>query len=80
MKPQKALLRILVIWVIQAVTLLVLTLFLDGLKVDRIGTALFAVMIITLLNALIWPLLSYILLPFVVFTFGILSFVYITLK
>ena len=75
MKAQKAIIRILVISVIQALTLLILTLFLDGLKVDRIGTALLAVFAITLLNAVIWPLLSYVLLPFVVITFGILAFV-----
>jgi uncharacterized membrane protein YvlD (DUF360 family) len=75
MKPKKAVLRVLIIWVVQAVTLVVLTLFLEGLKVDRIGAALLAVLFITLLNAVIWPLLSYILLPFVVLTFGILSFV-----
>ena len=43
MKAQKAIIRILVIWATQALTLLVLTLFLDGLKVDRIGAALLAV-------------------------------------
>ena len=75
MKTQKVILRVLVIWAVQAITLVVLTLFLDGLKVDRIGTALVAVFVITLFNAVIWPLLSYILLPFVVITFGILSFV-----
>jgi uncharacterized membrane protein YvlD (DUF360 family) len=75
MKSQKAIIRVLVIWVIQALTLLILTLFLDGLMVDRIGTALAAVFVITLLNAVIWPLLSYILLPFVVVTFGLLAFV-----
>jgi len=74
-KAQKALIRILIISVIQALTLLVLTLFLDGLKIDRIGTALLAIFAITLLNAVIWPLLSYVLLPFVVITFGILAFV-----
>lgn len=75
MKSRKAIIRILIIWATQALTLLVLTLFLDGLKVERIGAAILAVVVITLLNAVIWPLLSYILLPFVVFTFGILSFV-----
>jgi len=75
MSAHRTIIRVLVVWVIQAMTLVVLTLFLDGLKVDRIGTALLAVMVITLLNAVIWPLLSYVLLPLVVITFGILAFV-----
>lgn len=45
--------RGLVIWAVQAVTLVVMTLFLDGLQVDRIGTALLAVFMMTLLNAVI---------------------------
>ena len=67
--------HVLVIWAFQAVTLVALTLFLDGPQVDRIGTALLAVFMMTLLNAVIWTLLSYTLLLFVVITFGILSFV-----
>jgi len=71
---RKAIIRVLIVWVVQALTLIVLTLLLDGLTVDRIGAALLAVAFITILNAILWPLLSYILLPFVVITLGLLSF------
>ena len=74
MKAQKTFTRILIIWIVQTLTLVVLTFLLDGLDVDRIGTAFLAVGVITILNAILWPLLSYILLPFVVITLGILSF------
>lgn len=71
----RPLIRILVIWIIQTLALIILALLLDGLDVDRIGTALLAVAVIGLINALLWPLLSYLLLPLVVLTMGILSWV-----
>ncbi|MES0360765.1 MAG: phage holin family protein [Anaerolineales bacterium] len=67
--------RILIIWVIQTLALIILTFLLAGLDVDRIGTAMLAVVLIGFINAIFWPLLSYILLPFVVLTMGILSWV-----
>lgn len=67
--------RILVIWVIQTLALIILALLLDGLDVDRIGTAMLAVAVIGLINAVFWPLLSKILLPLVVLTVGLLSWV-----
>ena len=72
---KRPLIRVLVIWIIQAITLMILTLLLDGLRVDRIGTALLAIVMIGLINAMLWPILSYVLLPFVVLTMGILSLV-----
>ena len=71
----RPLIRILIIWIVQTIALILLTLLLDGLDVDRIGTAMLAVAVIGLLNAFLWPLLSYILLPFVVFTMGILAWI-----
>ena len=67
--------RILIIWVIQTLALIVLTFLLAGLDVDRVGTAILAVFVISLVNAVLWPLLSYVLLPFVVLTMGILAWV-----
>ena len=67
--------RILVTWAIQSLALVVLALLLDGLDVDRIGTAILAVAVIGLINAIFWPLLSKILLPLVVLTVGLLSWV-----
>ena len=71
----RPLIRILIIWIIQTLALILLSFLLDGLSVDRIGTAMLAVLVIGLLNAVLWPLLSYVLLPFVVLTLGILSWV-----
>jgi putative membrane protein len=67
--------RILIIWVIQALALLALTFLMRGLWVDSLGVAFAAAAVIGLLNALLWPLLSYILLPFAVFTLGFLTLV-----
>jgi putative membrane protein len=67
--------RIVIIWVVQTLALIILTFLLAGLAVDRVGTAMLAVAAIGLINAIFWPLLSKILLPFVVLTLGILSWV-----
>ena len=63
--------RILVIWAIQAVALMIMSFLLNGVTIDSVGTAIAAVAIIGLLNALLWPLLSFILVPFAVLTLGI---------
>ena len=52
-----------------------MAILLKGLVIDRLSTAIFAVAFIGLLNALLWPLLSRILLPFAVFTGGLLFLV-----
>lgn len=65
--------RVLVIWSVQVVALFVMAWLLPGVQVDGVGTAVVAVGIIALLNALLWPLLSYVLLPFAVLTLGLFS-------
>jgi uncharacterized membrane protein YvlD (DUF360 family) len=67
--------RILIIWLIQALALLLLALLLNGLSIDRAWNALVATAVIGLLNALLWPLLSYVLLPFAILTLGLLTLV-----
>jgi putative membrane protein len=67
--------RILIIWAIQALALLALTFLITGLRIDSLGVAFAAAAVIGLLNALLWPLLSYVLLPFAVFTLGLLTLV-----
>ncbi len=67
--------RLLVIWGIQVVGLLVMTWLLPGVSVDSLLTAVVAVAAIGLVNALLWPILSYLVLPFAVFTLGLLSLV-----
>jgi uncharacterized membrane protein YvlD (DUF360 family) len=65
----------LIIWVISVIGLLVMDLILDGLTIDTVGTAFIAAAAIGLLNALLWPFLSRVLLPFAVFTGGLLFLV-----
>ena len=72
-RARHPIIRILVIWVIQALALLILTFFLKGLSADSLGVALAAAAVIGLLNALLWPLLSYVLLPLAVLTLGLLT-------
>jgi len=67
--------RVLVIWPIQVVSLAIMAWLLSGVQVDGVGTAFVAVGVLALLNALLWPLLSYIVLPFAVLTLGLASLV-----
>ncbi|MDH3682659.1 MAG: phage holin family protein [Acidimicrobiia bacterium] len=68
-------LRVLVIGVAQALTLLLLGLLLDGLSVDGFWTALGAVVMLALLNAIAWPLVVRLALPLVLITAGLFTFV-----
>ena len=67
--------RILIIGVFEVIGLVLMALLLDGLFIARLRTAIVAVALIGLLNALLWPILSRILLPFAVFTGGLLFLV-----
>lgn len=67
--------RVLIIWSIQVVALAIMAWLLSGVRVDSVGAAIVAVAILALLNALLWPLLSYIILPFAVLTLGLASLV-----
>ncbi len=74
-RARHPIIRILAIWVIQALALVVLTFLLRGLHVDDLRAAFVASAVIGLLNAFLWPLLSYVLLPFAVLTLGLLALV-----
>ncbi len=63
--------RILIIGVFEVIGLVLMALLLNGLFIGRLRTAVVAVALIGLLNALLWPILSRILLPFAVFTGGL---------
>jgi putative membrane protein len=73
--PFRALLRILSIWAIQTVFLIFLAWLIPGLHIDGVGAAIVAVAVIGLINALLWPLLSYVILPFAVLTLGLAALV-----
>ena len=63
--------RILIIWIIQTAALLIMAFFMRSVQIANIRTALAVTAVIGLLNALLWPLLSYFLVPFAVLTLGI---------
>jgi putative membrane protein len=63
--------RILIIGIFEVIGVLLMTWLLDGLTIDRLGSAIVAVVVISLLNALLWPILTRIFLPFAVFTAGL---------
>lgn len=70
-RAKRPLIRILVIWAISAVALVIMSYLMDGVTVESFGVAILAAAVIGLLNALLWPLLSYILVPFAVLTLGL---------
>ncbi len=73
--PFRSILRVLFIWAIQTVFLIFLAWLIPGVHIDSVGAAIFAVAVIALINALLWPLLSYIILPFAVLTLGLAALV-----
>ncbi len=69
------LLRVAVLGMAQALTLLLLAAVLSGLSVDGFVTALLAVGALAALNALVWPFVVRIALPIVLITAGLFTFV-----
>ena len=70
-RHKDAVVRILLIWAIQTTALIIGSLLLGGVEITNLGTAIATAAVIGLLNALLWPLLSYILVPFAVVTLGL---------
>jgi len=64
-------LRVIAVWLITAATLVLLSALLSGVEVTSFGAALLAAALIGLFNALVWPLLIRLALPFTVMTLGI---------
>jgi putative membrane protein len=67
--------RVLVIWAIEVLGLLFMAWLLPRVQVESLQAAVVAVAAIGILNALLWPILSYLILPFAVLTLGLLSLV-----
>ncbi len=63
--------RVIVVWTSEAVGLVLMIRFVPGLRFDSWGIGILVVGVIALLNAILWPILSKIALPFLFFTFGI---------
>lgn len=68
---KRPLIRILVIWFIQTAALIIMAALMSSVKIENLRTALVVTAVIGLLNALLWPILSYFLVPFAVLTLGI---------
>ena len=66
----QAIKRVLVIWGISAVALIIMAFLLNGVQIESVRVAIAGAAVIGLLNALLWPLLSFILVPFAVITLG----------
>jgi uncharacterized membrane protein YvlD (DUF360 family) len=64
-------LRVIAVWLLTAGTLHLSSALLDGFTIDGDGTALVAAALIGLINALVWPLLIRVALPFTVLTLGL---------
>ena len=68
---KRPVIRILIIWAIQTVALLIMAYLMDSVQVESIWVALVVTAVAGFLNALIWPLLTSILVPFAILTLGI---------
>lgn len=63
--------RILLIWGIQTVALILASLLMPKVEITNLGTAIITAAVIGILNAVLWPILSYFLVPFAVLTLGL---------
>ncbi|MBW4645432.1 MAG: phage holin family protein [Goleter apudmare HA4340-LM2] len=62
-------------WLGTAVALVITSRIVEGFKIEDFGAALVAVIIISLVNALIRPILSFLAFPITLLTFGLFTFV-----
>ena len=69
----KLLVRIVVVWLIEAVALVLTAAVLPGVEFDSRAEALVAVAVIGVMNALVWPLLARLTLRLIVMTAGLLA-------
>lgn len=67
--------RLLLIWLINTVALFALPWLMDSIQIDSFTTALFAALVLALVNTLIRPILLVLTLPFTVLTLGLFIFV-----
>ncbi len=67
--------RLLLIWLVNALALLALPHLFDSIRVDSFATGLVAALVLGLVNALIRPIVIVLTLPINVLTLGLLTFV-----
>lgn len=63
--------RLLLLWILNAVALLAVTYLLPSIQVSGFGTALFAALVLGFINTLVRPVLAILTLPITVLTLGI---------
>ena len=71
--PWRWLGRVLLVWLVNTATLVLLARVLPGLAVASLAAAVVAAALLGLLNAVLWPLLLRVLLPVIVYTLGLAS-------
>jgi putative membrane protein len=67
--------RLLLLWILNAVALLAVTYLLPSIQVSGFGTALVAALVLGFINTLVRPVLAILTLPITVLTLGIFYFV-----
>lgn len=67
--------RLLLIWLINTLALFALPWLMDSIQIDSFTTALFAALVLALVNSLIRPILLVLTLPFTVLSLGLFIFV-----
>lgn len=63
--------RLLLLWILNAVALLAVTYLLPTIQVDGFGTALVAALVLGLINTLVRPVLTILTLPLTLLTLGV---------
>jgi putative membrane protein len=66
---------LLLVWILNAVALLIVAYILPGITVSSLGSALIAALVLGLLNAVVKPVLVLLTLPLTVVTLGLFLFV-----
>ena len=69
------LVRLLVLWGINVLSLMVVDAIFDGVAIERWGSLLIGALVLMLGNAIIKPILAILTLPLVIITFGLFYFV-----
>ena len=68
-------LSLIVVWVLNALALLLVSYLVPGFRVRSFGTSLLAALVVGLVNSVLWPILSLLAMPITVLTLGLFIFV-----
>jgi len=67
--------RVLLIWAVHTFSIVIVSMFYDGIQVNNFGSAIVLALIVGLVNAILWPLLSKWTLKINVYTLGLFNFI-----